>query len=125
MTDEELLAKAKASQAEVPSELAGRLECMLGRLNTQAKMSERQREASWKRSFTFAGIGLAAAAIAAVLVLRAPAVQPKDSFSSPEEAYAMLEATFSHIADKIGSATLTLDGSVQHVEDTFTKVYNR
>lgn len=123
MTDEELLSLAEASNVEVPCELSGKLDSLVKRLDAQEQRKFKVERFGRARIYAYAGFGLVAASIAIVLFLGTPSTQPKDTFSSPEEAYAMLESTFAHIASKTGAATVTLGSCVQCVEDTITDIY--
>lgn len=124
MTDEELLSKAKSSDVEVPVELSEKIDSLIRSLDAQEQHEQRPRRARRRAGiYSYMAIGLAAASLAVVIFLKTESAQPKDTFSSPEEAYAQLESTFAHIAIKTGAATSAFGESVQHVEDTFTKVY--
>lgn len=122
-TEEELLSLAETSDIEVPGELSGKLDTLIKRLDAEEKRDLKAHKVRRIRTLSLSTFGLAAASIAAVLLLKIEHAQPKDTFSSPEEAYAMLQSTFSHIAAKSGAATMALEGSMQHIEGTITEIY--
>lgn len=116
---EELLSMANSSKVEVPDLLSERLDTLFMDLEEQEKSKARKNN----KIGIYASIGLVAASLAAVLILHTSVAQPKDTFTSPQEAYAMLESTFSHIASKTGAATQSLSNEIQRAEDTIIDIY--
>lgn len=104
LNEQELERIAADNSIHIPEQLDSKL-----RDNIVAAQLASKKPARHVRSFSFA---IAGAALALILALALPwqttEPAPKDTFSSPEEAYAYLEKTFSYMGDRSENALKTV-----------------
>ena len=94
---EELERLASESGATAPESLNGKI---LNALTAAELTRERRKRKAWKFALAPAALALAAALTVGINYQHINAM-PADTFSSPEQAYAQLEATFNYISGKV------------------------